>query len=151
MKKLLLIAVAIFGFSVFCFGSKALADAAEEKAARVPIENYLKGHATGEAEYMKKAFNPGAKIEGYGANGKFISWTLDEYIKGMSGKPSQDESQRKRWIESVEISGKAAVATLKFDYPTLRITDYLLLLKIGDEWKIVNKIFQGEMKSEPRE
>ena len=93
MKKLLLIAIAIFGVSGFYFGTKALADAAEEKAARLPLENYLKGHETGNPEFMKKAFNPGAKIEGYGAQGKFISWTLDEYIKGTPGKAAEDEAK----------------------------------------------------------
>lgn len=128
--------------------SFAQAAASEQSLARVPLENYLRGHATGEPEYIKKAFAPTAVIEGYGATGKFIRWTLEDYVKGFSGKASDEEPKRKRWIDKVDITGNAAIATLRFDYPAAKITDYMLLLKIDGEWKIVNKIFHGEMKGQ---
>lgn len=119
---------------------------AEEAAARLPLENYLKGHATGDGEYMKKAFHPESKLFWY-RDGKLNQRTSADYIGGFTGKPAADEAQRKRWIESVKITGNAGVATIVLDYPTAKLTDYMSLLKIDGEWKIINKIFHSEPKS----
>ena len=42
----------------------ATPDAAEAAAVRSPLESYLKGHASGDGAYMRKAFLPTAHIEG---------------------------------------------------------------------------------------
>ena len=118
---------------------------AEDAAARVPLENYLKGHATGEAEYFKKAFHPEAKLFWY-RDGKLMTRTSAEYIAGAGGKPAPDEANRKRWIESVKITGNAGIAVIVLDYPTVKFVDYMSLLKIDGEWKIINKTFYAESK-----
>ncbi|MBL8205235.1 MAG: nuclear transport factor 2 family protein [Blastocatellia bacterium] len=121
---------------------------AEDAAARVPLENYLKGHATGEAEYFKKAFHPEAKLFWY-RDGKLMTRTSAEYIAGAGGKPAPDEANRKRWIESVKITGTAGIAVIVLDYPTVKFVDYMSLLKIDGEWKIINKTFYSEPKPKP--
>ena len=121
---------------------------AEDAAARVPLENYLKGHATGEAEYFKKAFHPEAKLFWY-RDGKLMTRTSAEYIAGAGGKPAPDEANRKRWIESVKITGNAGIAVIVLDYPTVKFVDYMSLLKIDGEWKIINKTFYSEPKTKP--
>ena len=120
----------------------------EEAAARVPLENYLKGHATGDAEFFKKAFHPEAKLFWF-RDGKFNTRTSAEYIAGASGKPAADEAQRKRWIESVNITGNAGVAKIVLDYPQTKFADYMSLLKVDGEWKIINKTFYAEPKTKP--
>ncbi len=120
----------------------------EETAARVPLENYLKGHATGDAEYFKKAFHPEAKLFWY-RDGKLMTRTSAEYIAGASGKPAPDEAQRKRWIESVKITGNAGIGVIVLDYPTTKFVDYMSLLKVDGEWKIINKTFYAEPKAKP--
>jgi hypothetical protein len=35
---------------------------AEEAAARVPLENHLKGHATGDGDYIRKALHQEAEL-----------------------------------------------------------------------------------------
>ena len=70
---------------------------AEQAAARKPLEAYIKGHATGDAAYMRQAFLPTAHIEGI-RDGKLLSWTADEYIAGFKGKPAEDEAKRKRRV-----------------------------------------------------
>lgn len=118
---------------------------AEETAARVPLENYLKGHATGDGEFMKKAFHPEAKLFWY-RDGKLNQRTSADYIAGMAGKPAADEAQRKRWIESVKITSNAGVGVIVLDYPSAKLTDYMSLLKVDGEWKIINKTFTSEPK-----
>lgn len=78
--------------------------------------------------------------------GQFAQRTSAEYIAGASGKPAADEAARKRSIESIDISGNAAIAKVVLDYPQVRFTDYMSLLKVGDEWKIVNKTFYAQPK-----
>lgn len=127
---------------------KTQSDDAELAAARVPLENYLKGHATGDPEYMRKAFYREGKLI-FVRDGKYATRTFDDYINGMSGKPAADEARRRRWIESVEISGNAGFGKIILDYPDVRFVDYMTLLKIDGEWKIVNKSFYAEPKSAP--
>jgi hypothetical protein len=119
----------------------------ENAAARVPLENYLKGHATGNPEFMRKAFHTEGKLI-FVRDGKYTTRTFEEYIGGMNGKAAEDEAKRKRWIESLEISGNAGVGKIILDYPTLKFVDYMTLLKIDGEWKIVNKSFHAEPKQQ---
>ncbi|MBP3985542.1 nuclear transport factor 2 family protein [Pseudoxanthomonas helianthi] len=120
-------------------------ESAEAAAACVPLESYLKGHATGDGAYMRKAFLPTAHIEGI-RDGKFVSWTVDEYAAGFKGTPAADEAQRKRRIDEVDVSGNAAMARVTLDYPTGTFTDYFVLLKVDGEWKIANKVWTRQPK-----
>jgi len=125
--------------------SSSQAQNPEEAAARVPLENYIKAHATGQSDYIRKAFHPAAHIMFF-RDGKFQSLTVEEFASRFSGQPAADEAARKRRIESLDITGNAAVAKIVLDYPQVKFTDYMSLLKIDGEWKIVNKSFYAEPK-----
>lgn len=149
MKKFIVLFVLVGVGSLF-YGYRAWAEG-EKDLAKIPLENYLKGHETGNPEYMKKAFYAEGKMI-FVRDGKYMSRTFDEYIAGMKdGKPAADESKRKRWIESIDISGNAAVGKIVLDYPAGKFIDYMTLLKIDGEWKIVNKSFHFEPKQQPKE
>lgn len=120
----------------------------DEAGVRQAIEYYLQGHATGNGEHHKKAFHPEAKLF-WIREGQFAQRTSAEYIAGSSGKPADDEAQRKRSIEMIDITGNAAVAKVVLDYPHVKFTDYMSLLKIDGQWKIVNKTFVAEPKPKP--
>ena len=124
----------------------AWARGGEEEAVRQTIEYYFKGHATGDGEYHKKAFHPEAKLF-WIREGQLATRTSAEYIAGATGKPAADEAQRKRWIETVDVTGNAATDKLVLDYPTGRFTDYMSLLKIDGQWMIINKTFVVEPKA----
>ena len=126
------------------------ATAQEREAARIPLENYLQGHATGSGEFHQKAFYPESRLL-FVREGKFTQRTSAEYIKGAGGKAADDEAKRKRWIEMVDVTGSAAVGKVILDYPNAYFVDYFALLKIGDEWKIVNKSFHVQQRTAPTE
>lgn len=148
MKRFsLLLAVALLAGALLTALAQQAASK-EEAAARVPLENYLQGHATGDAEYFKKAFHAEAKLFWY-RDGKLMTRTSAEYIAGATGKPAPDEAQRKRWIESIKITGNAGIAVIVLDYPTTKFVDYMSLLKVDGEWKIINKTFYAEPKAKP--
>lgn len=135
-------------FLLLVFAGAASAQHPDGEAVKVPLENYLKGHATGDGEYFKKAFHTEGVMM-YMRDGKYTTRSFADYIAGATGKPPADESKRKRWIESVHVVGNAAMAVIILDYPSVKFTDYMSLLKINGEWKIVNKSFFAEPKLMP--
>jgi Putative lumazine-binding len=145
MKKMMLLVVAAAVAGVLVW-SPARAESAEEAAVRAAVGHYLRAHATGQGEHHRKVFHPEAKLFAV-REGKFWQLTSEEYISRSPGKPADDEAQRKRSIESVDVTGNAAVAKVVLDYPSARLTDYMSLLKIDGEWRIVNKIFYAEQKA----
>ncbi|MBK8465679.1 MAG: nuclear transport factor 2 family protein [Chloracidobacterium sp.] len=137
----------VFLILIFAFAFNASAQTSEKDAVRVPLENYIKGHATGDAEFFKKAFHTEGNLI-FIRDGKYTTRSFSEYIAGATGgKPAADEAKRKRSIESIDVVGNAATAKIILDYPTVKLTDYMSLLKINGEWKIVNKIFTSEPKA----
>lgn len=124
------------------------ASEAEAAAARVPLESYITAHATGNPDYIRKAFLPEAKIMAF-RDGKLLNLSVEEFASRFGGKPAADESQRKRRIDSLNITGNAGIARIVLDYPDTTLTDYMSLLKVGGEWKIVNKVFSAEPKAKP--
>lgn len=140
---------AIFFLAIVIVSAGSLFAQAESALVRVPLENYIKGHATGDGEYMKKAFHTEGNLI-FIRDGKYATRSFAEYIAGMTGKPAADEATRKRAIESIDIAGNAAIARIVLDYPTVKFVDYMTLLKINGEWKIVNKSFYAEPKQAPQ-
>lgn len=138
MKKFI---VLLLISGVFCM----IASAQEKEAARLPLENYLQGHSTGNGEFYQKAFLAEARLL-FVRDGKLNQRTSAEYIKGANGKSADDEAKRKRSIELVDASGNAAIGKIVLDYPNAYFVDYFALLKIGGEWKIINKTFSSEPK-----
>jgi len=119
--------------------------ASEDAAARKPLEAYLQGHATGDGGFMRQAFLPTAHIEGV-RDGKFLSWTADEYIAGFTGKPAADEARRKRPNEEVEVNSHAAMARVTPDHPGSTLPDLPGSSQGGGEWKIANKVWTRQAK-----
>jgi hypothetical protein len=138
----------ILSLLIFALVSFASAQTSEKDAVRVPLENYIKAHATGDPEYARKAFYTEGNMT-YIRDGKYVIETFDAFIKrAFTGKPAADEGLRKdhRTIEAIDITGNAAVAKIVLDYPSVKFVDYMTLLKINGEWKIVNKSFYAEPK-----
>lgn len=145
MKKLALM-FAVIGFIGISFGYKVIADEKENELVRVPLEKYLKGHATGDPEMIRQAFHKDARINAY-RDGNLLNLSAEEFAGRFNGKAAPDESKRKRSIDLVEINGNAAIARITLDYPTVKFTDYMSLLKINGEWKIINKTFYADSKT----
>ena len=121
-------------------GPVAAQSTADDQAVRAVINQYFRGHATADPTEMRKAFHPTAHVEG-NRDGKFVSWTAEEYAKGFGGKPAPDEATRRRTIDRVDISGDAAMVSATLVHGATTFTDYFVLLKINDEWKIANKVY----------
>ncbi len=117
-----------------------LTDNPEEQAVRVPLENYMRGHATDNPEFMRKAFMTTAHIESV-REGPLTSWTLDTYCQRFKGTPAVDEATRHRTIDAIDIAGTAASAKITLLHGNTTFIDYFVLLKTEAGWKIANKAF----------
>ena len=126
----------------------AAQSAADEAAVRAAVDAYLHAHATGSAERLRPVFHPVANLFFVRAD-TLAQRSGAAYLDGFDGTPAADEAQRKRSIEMIDITGNAAVAKVVLDYPQARFTDYMSLLKVDGEWKIVNKTFVAEPKAKP--
>ncbi|GAB5519681.1 MAG: hypothetical protein RhofKO_19320 [Rhodothermales bacterium] len=126
---------------VFALALPAVAQSqAELDAARVPLELYLKGHAEGDGTFMSQAFHPDARIFWIGDDGVAFR-TAEEFASLFTRGPASDEAQRKRTITHLDVTGDVAIATIELDYPRAFLTDYMTLIKVDGEWKIINKAY----------
>lgn len=139
MRSLLLLAA-------LTIAAPAFAQEKDEAGARAAVNHYLAGHATGSPDEFRAAFHPKAMLY-WNRDGAFAERTSADYIAGAPGKPAADEAQRRRSIESLDVTGNAAMAKVVLDYPSVKFTDYLSLVKADGEWRIVNKIFNVERKT----
>lgn len=144
--KIRVLAILVLCFAVAIGALTQAGNAAEEAAARKPLEQYIRGHQTGDAAVMRAAFHPSARLQ-WMDNAKYTARPLEDWLAGFQGKPAADEAQRKRRIVSVQVFGDSGVGVIELDYPNVHIIDYMSLLKIDGEWKIVNKIFARKPKS----
>lgn len=117
----------------------------EEAGVRVALDAYLDGHATGRADSFRRAFHPEARML-FMRDGAFNKVEIPDYIARATGKPAADEAQRKRSIDSIDIVGDAARARITLDYPDVKFTDYMALLKVNGEWRIVSKVFSADRR-----
>ncbi|MCW5732744.1 MAG: nuclear transport factor 2 family protein [Enhydrobacter sp.] len=103
------------------------------------IGKYVEAARTGDCELMRKAFLAEATVRGsYG--GAPVDWPLQEFCDLIAkGGPAPDLEAR---IAAVEISGTAAMARLEaVNWRGTRYTDFFLLLRRNDEWRIASKAF----------
>ena len=123
--------------------------ASAQETPRDAVELYFRAHALGNGDYIREAFGSDAKIA-FVEEGQFKQWTREEFAARFQN-PATDEYRRVRRVERLEITGTAASAVLRLDYPQVSFNDHLSLLKIGNQWKVVNKVFSAEHRDAGRE
>lgn len=105
-----------------------------------PLRAYVAGHATGDPAFHRQAFLPSAHIEGL-RDGEFVSWTLEEYCAMFTGKPADDEADRRRRIDRVTVSRSTGSAVMTLWHGANTFTDVFVLLRVDDRWRIANKAY----------
>lgn len=102
------------------------------------INQYFKGRKEGNVEILQRVFHPTARLLTTKDN-VFSSSTLTEYLEHVQKQGSVDCKTK---IISAEITDNIATAKTEFDYGRVKYVDYLSLVKVENEWKIVNKTYQ---------
>ncbi|HMU11048.1 MAG TPA: nuclear transport factor 2 family protein [Ferruginibacter sp.] len=113
----------------------------EEKAVRACLEEYM----SGDGNRMEKAFHPSASMKYIDAQtGEFKDVPIADFI--ARAKANTNKSERRIEIVSVNIEGNAANGKIKIETDKVILYDYMNMLKVNGEWKIVSKIFSRKNK-----
>ena len=134
MKHILaLLTIILFSISVY--------SQTDEAAARACLENYM----SGDGDRMEKAFHSSASMKYLDSQtGEFKDVPIADFIARV--KANTSKSERKIEIVSLNIEGNAASGKIRIETEKAILFDYMNMLKINGEWKIVSKIFSRQNK-----
>ena len=108
----------------------------DEQAVRACLENYM----SGEGDKVEKAFHPSATMKYIDVqNGEFKDVPIADYISRVKANTATQD--RKIEIVALNIEGNAANGKIKIETDKAILYDYMNMLKVNGEWKIVSKIF----------
>ena len=114
----------------------------EEPAVRECLQNYM----SGQGDRVEKAFHPSATMKYIDYQSKeFKDVPIAEYIARVKANTGP-RTERTIEIVALNVEGSAAQAKIKIETPKVIMYDYMNLLKINGEWKIVSKIFSRQDK-----
>ena len=135
MKKVLFIAFYTLAFS-------GILSAQDDKAAaRACLEDYM----SGDGARVEKAFHPSASMKYIDVqSGEFKDVPIADYIARV--KANTNKSERKIEIVELNLEGNAANGKIKIETDKVVMYDYMNMLKVNGEWKIVSKIFSRQNK-----
>ena len=102
------------------------------------INHYVDGMVSHNAKSLEKAFYPTATMK-WNEDGKY---TEVNAIKALSDYVnSNDTVKTKTSLVAINIVGDAANAQLNLEYETFTFVDFMHLMKIDGEWKIISKTY----------
>ena len=108
----------------------------DETAVKACLQDYM----SGDGNRMEKAFHTSASMKYIDTKtGEFKDVPIAEFIARVKANTSRQE--RKIEIVSVNIEGAAATGKIRIETEKSVLYDYMNMLKINNEWKIVSKIF----------
>jgi hypothetical protein len=133
------------GGAIFVLASQLLAGSArtpegDQDAIRRVVQHYLDVTDKKDEPSIARAFHPDAKLMSPGDTG-LRQMTLAEWWARVSRIPAP--VPRKSSIALLDVTDMAAVVRVDFGAST----DYLSLLKLDGEWKIVNKILSRPIRA----
>ncbi|PQJ78008.1 nuclear transport factor 2 family protein [Polaribacter porphyrae] len=131
MRKIIILAIVLMSVSVNA--------QSEFTAINRVLYDYIEGTANGEPERLKNAFDENFNLY-FVANDTLRTWSGKQYVSGVK---KGRKSNRIGKVLSIDFEGNAAVAKIEILMPARKriYTDYLMLLKIKDQWKIIHKSF----------
>jgi len=109
------------------------------EAIAAALQSYIDAARTGDGVRMRRAFLDTARIRG-SYEGKPVDWTSAEFGELIQKNgPAGDIAAR---IVTIEHNASAAMARLEAEnWRGTRYTDFLLLLRVEEAWRIASKAF----------
>ena len=113
----------------------------EKAAAKACLEDYM----SGDGARVEKAFHPSATMKYIDIQtNEFKDVPIEDYIDRV--KANNTKTDRKIEIVELNNEGTAANGKIKIETDKAILYDYMNMLKINGEWKIVSKIFSRQAK-----
>ena len=128
--------------------ASAIAQSSEHDAVDRVMQKMMRAFETGDANLAFEVLRRDGVVLGYSVSkGQVVTQSAEEWAKGFPGKPADDEDQRHRSYEIMDVTENAAVVKVLLDYPAWDGLDYLALSKIDGQWMIVSKSWSGRRKT----
>lgn len=132
MKRLFLTLIMLIGVSVITLAQT------DEEAVRATANDYIEGTSNGDIARIKRAFTETAALYGVNPDGSIRHIPIAKYVTYF--KPNVKNDRRGK-IVAVDIVNNAANVKIEILSQGWKYTDFLLLLKLKDGWKIINKSY----------
>lgn len=106
------------------------------------LTQYIEGCVNADSSIMKPSFSPSATIYNVDAEGNMIGGSIQILFDSVDND-LQPSANPQSAIVYIDIEGSAASARIDAENISgIGFTDYMNLLKVGDKWLIISKIFQ---------
>ena len=116
----------------------------KEKVLNV-VEAYINSAYESDGALTRKIFDDDAKVTGY-IKGKLIRQTKEDwatFVEKNIPSPKEQGKSKSYEILMVDTGEETAVVKVKSEYINIIFTDTLLFLRVDNEWKIYNKVFEA--------
>ena len=111
----------------------------EEKAAIAKtIQYYFEGMIERDKSKLDQAFDPSARLIGYRGD-KFTVTPYEEWAGGTAKGEKRNPADFQNHLVGIEIKGYTAIAKTELFWPGIYYYDFLTLIKVDGQWKIVHK------------
>lgn len=121
-----------------------------EAAVADVLQTYFDGLYLGDTALLAQAFHPSA-IYATATEGHLVHLTMPEYFPIVDARPSpasRGEGRTER-IVSIDVVGDAtARACVQLSMGEKAFTDYLNLVRLDGQWRIIAKIFHFDIHPE---
>lgn len=139
MKRTTLLILVIMSYT-----TSNLAQTSDFALIEEKLNYYLDGVRNNDIETARKAFHKMATMKFIEDDTYVEVVALDAFESNFGRNPSREGMTTR--INDINITGNAAGVRLEIEFPTFIFIDYLNLLKIDDEWIIVDKVYATKMK-----
>lgn len=143
-KTILALSVAVVaGFGAGTGIQPATPRSVDEQAIRAAVQYYFDGSRNADSATMAKGFDASVAHMLFVREGKVVDVPIPEFLgriaRGHTADFKPDSNTRR--VVSVDFAGNSGIAKLETTTPDQVVVDFMALLKINGQWKIVNKIF----------
>lgn len=112
----------------------------EDEAVKMCVNNYLDGVSKGETAKLNQAFHPTAILRTVSAAGTIQDIPVVKFVASMPVGGISIKGGSTKMI-SYSYVGVSALATVELLFGDFKYVDLLSMLKFGNEWKIVSRVF----------
>lgn len=105
------------------------------------IDSYIEGLRTGSVDLLKKCFHKDAIMYGYAIQNKITEGSVQHLYDIIEQHGALAKVTSKNSVLHQTANTASVLAELKTTAPHENSTDYLSLMKINGEWKIISKVY----------
>lgn len=116
-------------------------DKTDTKAILAVIDTYIAGLRSGRVDLLKKSFYENAIMYGYSIENKITAGSVQHLYDLIEKHGALAKVTSQNSILHQTSNTASVLAELKTTAPHENSTDYLSLMKINGEWKIISKVY----------